>query len=79
MKPHNKDFWDFSIDHIATIDFPDTVDYILKTTEAPSLSYIGFSQGSAQGFAGLSLSPDLQSKVNLFIALAPSTKPKGIF
>ena len=77
LKPINNEFWDYSMDDLASMDVPNVVDYILKTTNSPSLSYIGFSQGSALGFAGLSLNPELAKKINLFIALAPSTKPKG--
>jgi lysosomal acid lipase/cholesteryl ester hydrolase len=41
------------------------------------LSYIGFSQGTAQAFAALSIHPQLNEKVNVFIALAPAMSPKG--
>ncbi|KAJ3110630.1 cholesterol esterase [Phlyctochytrium bullatum] len=78
LKPTEEAFWDFSIDHLALHDLPDAVSYILKVTGAPSLSYIGFSQGSAQGFSALSMSRKLNKQVNLFIALAPATKPYGI-
>ncbi|CAG8785196.1 31674_t:CDS:2, partial [Racocetra persica] len=50
----------------------------LMTTGAPSLTYIGFSQGAAQAFAALSINPKLNKKVNLFVALAPATSPKGL-
>jgi lysosomal acid lipase/cholesteryl ester hydrolase len=50
----------------------------LHTTKATSLSYIGFSQGTAQAFAALSIHPQLNEKVNLFIAIAPALSPKGI-
>ena len=78
FKPSDYEFWDFSMDQLALFDMPDSVDYILSVTGAPSLTYIGFSQGTAQGFSGLSLSQSLNKKVNLFIALAPATKPKGL-
>lgn len=78
LKPSDEEFWDFSIDEMAKFDLQDSIDYILKTTGAPSLTYIGFSQGTAQGFAALSSNFDLARKVNLFIALAPSTKPLGL-
>lgn len=42
------------------------------------MTYIGFSQGTAQAFAGLSVNSDLNKKVNLFIAMAPATTPKGL-
>jgi lysosomal acid lipase/cholesteryl ester hydrolase len=50
----------------------------LAQTGAPNLTYIGFSQGTAQAFASLSVNPDLNKKINLFIALAPATTPKGL-
>jgi lysosomal acid lipase/cholesteryl ester hydrolase len=78
MKPTEESFWDFSLDHLATYDLSDSVNYIMKTTGVPTLSYIGFSQGSAQGFAGLSMDAELGKKINLFIALAPATKPRGL-
>ncbi|KAG1092562.1 hypothetical protein G6F42_019173 [Rhizopus arrhizus] len=58
-------------------DMPDTIDYILKKTGAPDLTYIGFSQGTAQAFGGLSINPEMNEKVNLFIAMAPAASPKG--
>ncbi|KAJ3016652.1 cholesterol esterase [Thoreauomyces humboldtii] len=78
LKPTDEAFWDFSMDHLALYDLPDTVDYILKVTGAPSLSYVGFSQGSAQGFSSLSINPRLNKRINLFVALAPAAKPKGL-
>ncbi|KAI9476033.1 MAG: Alpha/Beta hydrolase protein [Benjaminiella poitrasii] len=75
--PKNDKFWEFSINEFAMIDMPDTIDYILKQTGAPNLTYIGFSQGTAQAFGGLSIDPDLNERVNLFIALAPAASPKG--
>ncbi|KAG0221391.1 cholesterol esterase [Mortierella sp. GBA43] len=78
LKPHENKFWDFSMDELALFDMPDTIDYILARTGAPSLVYIGFSQGTAQAFASLSINPSLNDKVSLFIALAPATTPPGL-
>ncbi|KAI8971228.1 Alpha/Beta hydrolase protein [Pilobolus umbonatus] len=78
LNPRQQKFWDFSINEFAMRDLPDTVDYILAETGAASLTYIGFSQGTAQAFAGLSINPDLNRKINLFIAMAPATTPKGL-
>ncbi|KAI8048325.1 Alpha/Beta hydrolase protein [Gilbertella persicaria] len=78
LNPNHQPFWNFSINEFAMRDLPDTVDYILAQTGAPNLTYIGFSQGTAQAFAGLSINADLNKKVNLFIALAPATTPKGL-
>lgn len=76
--PTSNKFWDFSMDEFAFHDIPNSIDYILSTTNQPSLSYIGFSQGTAQAFATLSIHPKLNDKVNVFIALAPAMSPAGL-
>ncbi|KAF1988686.1 alpha/beta-hydrolase [Aulographum hederae CBS 113979] len=76
--PTSTRFWDFSIDQFAFHDIPDSISYILSTTNAPSLSYIGFSQGTAQAFAALSIHPPLNTQVDVFIALAPAMSPAGL-
>ncbi|KXS14323.1 alpha/beta-hydrolase [Gonapodya prolifera JEL478] len=77
-KPSELSFWDFSMDEIVQFDVPATVDHILKVTKAEKLSYVGFSQGTAQAFASLSLNPTLNSKVHVFCALAPAAQPEGL-
>lgn len=72
------DFWNFSIDEFALYDIPDSIAYILETTGQASLSYIGFSQGTAQAFASLAIHPKLNKQVNVFIALAPAMSPAGL-
>ncbi|KUJ09789.1 alpha/beta-hydrolase [Mollisia scopiformis] len=76
--PTDLPFWDFSMDEFAFHDIPDSIAYILDTTSAPSLSYIGFSQGTAQAFATLAIHPKLNDRVNVFIALAPAMSPAGL-
>ncbi|KAF9732721.1 hypothetical protein PMIN06_002827 [Paraphaeosphaeria minitans] len=76
--PTDQAFWNFSMDQFAFHDIPDSIEYILKTTHQPSLSYIGFSQGTAQAFATLSIHPDLNEQVDVFIALAPAMSPPGL-
>ncbi|CZT48502.1 related to triacylglycerol lipase [Rhynchosporium secalis] len=76
--PTDIPFWDFSMDEFAFHDIPDSIAYILETTSAPSLSYIGFSQGTAQAFATLAIHPRLNDQVNVFIALAPAMSPAGL-
>ena len=66
------------MDQFAFHDIPDSIDYILATTSQPSLSYVGFSQGTAQAFATLSIHPTLNDKVDVFIALAPAMSPAGL-
>ncbi|KAK3394280.1 Alpha/Beta hydrolase protein [Podospora didyma] len=76
--PTTLDFWNFSIDEFAFYDIPDSIGYVLETTGQPSLSYIGFSQGTAQAFASLAVHPKLNDQVNVFIALAPAMSPAGL-
>ncbi|KAI0998603.1 putative lipase [Podosphaera aphanis] len=76
--PNDIPFWNFSMDQFAFYDIPDTIQYILQTTSAASLSYIGFSQGTAQAFASLAIHPKLNDQVNVFIALAPAISPAGL-
>ncbi|KAF9010467.1 triacylglycerol lipase [Cyathus striatus] len=76
--PNTTKFWDYSIDDFAWHDIPDSIQYILDVTKVSKLSYIGFSQGTAQAFAALSIHPQLNEKVNVFIALAPAMSPAGL-
>jgi lysosomal acid lipase/cholesteryl ester hydrolase len=76
--PTSLKFWNFSIDEFAFHDIPDSIGYILETTGQQSLSYIGFSQGTAQAFASLAVHPKLNDQVNVFIALAPAMSPAGL-
>ncbi len=75
---HTTQFWNFSIDEFAFHDIPDSIGYILSATGQQSLSYIGFSQGTAQAFASLAIHPKLNDQVNVFIALAPAMSPAGL-
>lgn len=77
--PDKRDFWEFSIDELAIYDLPGATDYVLGVTGATTISYIGFSQGTAQAFAALAINPDFASKVHLFIALAPAMAPSGLY
>lgn len=72
-------FWNFSIDEFAFFDIPDTIDFILNDTGASSLTYIGFSQGTAQAFASVSVNPDLNKKIDRIIAISPATTPHGLY
>lgn len=78
LKPKEQKFWDFSIDEFALHDIPNSISYILEYTGLQNLTYIGFSQGSAQAFAALSINPLLNKQVNLFIALSPALTPRGL-
>ncbi|EGV63199.1 cholesterol esterase [Yamadazyma tenuis] len=74
-----EDFWDFSIDEFAMFDIPNIIEYILDYTLEPSLTYIGFSQGTAQAFASVSINNELNSKIDKIIAISPATTPHGLY
>lgn len=73
------EFWDFGLDEFAFFDIPNCVDFILNTTGRPKLTYIGFSQGTAQSFASVSTVPGLGSKIDQIIAILPATTPHGLY
>jgi len=76
-KPSQEDFWDFSLDEMIRYDVPTMIDHALLVSGAEKLSYIGFSQGTAQGFGCFSSNPAIAKKVNLFVALAPVSQVRG--
>lgn len=73
-----EDYWDYSIDDLATYDVPAMIEYVLQATNSSQLAYVGFSQGSTQGFASIFSQPILQSQISLFIALSPALKSSGL-
>lgn len=75
---NSRQFWNFSMDDYALFDIPDSIEYVLQYTDTPKLTYIGFSQGTAQAFASMSINPDLNSKIEQFIAISPATTPNGL-
>ncbi|KAK6461098.1 triglyceride lipase-cholesterol esterase [Scheffersomyces coipomensis] len=78
-KLQSEKFWDFSLDEFALFDIPNSIDYILKATESEKLTYIGFSQGTAQAFASVSINSDLNQKIDQLIAISPAATPKGLY
>lgn len=50
---------------MAAYDLPASIDYILQSTGASSLGYVGHSQGTTMGFAALSSQPQLAQKVSI--------------
>ncbi|CCH59728.1 hypothetical protein TBLA_0B09130 [Henningerozyma blattae CBS 6284] len=76
--PKERRFWDFSIDEFAFFDIPNSIEFVLKSCNIDQLICIGFSQGSAQMFAALSVNESLNSKISQFIAIAPAMTPKRL-
>lgn len=72
--PDSSKYWDFSVDDLARFDIPAIIEYISHATDHDKLIVIGFSQGTAQMFAALSLFPRLNKSIALFVAVAPAVQ-----
>lgn len=57
------EFWRFSFDQMAAYDIPASVDYVLTVNGAPTLVYVGHSQGTTIGLAAMAQNTSLQNKV----------------
>jgi lysosomal acid lipase/cholesteryl ester hydrolase len=68
----NKDleFWDYSFENMADGDFRAVLNYVYENTNQKVI-VIAHSQGSTQTFAALSSYPELNGKVEKFMALGP--------
>lgn len=66
---------------MGTSDVPAMIDVALAESGAEKVTYIGFSQGTAQMFYGLATLEEeyFASRVNRFIALAPCVIPVNYF
>ncbi|KAK6465179.1 Alpha/Beta hydrolase protein [Scheffersomyces coipomensis] len=72
-------FWDFSLDEYAYYDIPDSLSFIRSFYRPEDkITYIGFSQGCSQLFASLSLKPEVNNYLNLFVGLSPALIPKDL-
>jgi len=76
---YDRNYWNFCLDDYANYDVPAMILYIRNLISSnDKISIIGFSQGSAEVFASLSIHPSLNQYINIFIALAPPIKPIGL-
>lgn len=76
---NSEKFWNFSMDEFVMFDIPNIIDYILDFTKVDKLTYLGFSQGTAQAFASVSMNNHLNSKIDQIIAISPATTPHGLY
>jgi len=53
-------------------DVPAMINYILNQTGRQKLSYVGHSMGSATFFIAMITHPELNSKIDVMMALAPA-------
>jgi len=71
-------FFDFSWPEMAKYDLPAIINFVLKTTGAPNLYYVGHSMGTLTAFVAFSQDQELGKKVKRFYALAPIMKVENI-
>lgn len=76
VSPSNPAFWNYSFQEMGMYDVKAQLTFVLNFAGVSNLVYVGHSQGTSQMFAALS-DPATQafvnSKVSVFIALAPIT------
>lgn len=58
-------------DEVGDYDIPAIIEYILKITGQPKLTYVGHSLGAAWFFIAAINHPELNDKIEMMIALAP--------
>lgn len=78
FRPKEAEFWNFSIDEFAFFDIPNTIEFIIEYAKIDKLILIGFSQGSAQIFAALSVNEKINNMISHMIAIAPAMTPKRL-
>lgn len=71
LGPFNISFPSNRFHEHGLFDVPGMVDYILLHTGLPSVAAIGHSMGNAAFFTMLSLRPEYNEKVHMFVGLAP--------
>jgi len=64
-------YWDWSLHELGRYDFSAMVKYVAQHTKQ-KVVYVGHSQGNAQAFVGLALSPEIAENLDLFVAMAPA-------
>lgn len=72
------EYWDYTFDEHGYYDVTAIVDYVLKTTLHPKVSYIGHSQGTTDFFVMASLRPEYNDKIQTSFQLAPVAWMKNI-
>jgi lysosomal acid lipase/cholesteryl ester hydrolase len=73
---HNKEFWNFTFAEMGRFDVPANIEYVLKQTKKPTLTFMGWSQGVTQFFVSMTdpkVKAYVDKTVNLFVAMNPVT------
>ena len=74
MTQNDTKYWDsIDMDFMAKYDLPAYIDYVLGATNHTTLSWVGHSQGTWQGFSAFSTTNrQYAAKVDVFVALGPA-------
>lgn len=64
-------FLNFRLHESGFYDLAAMIDYIIAVTGKPSITYLGHSRGCAMAVILTSSRPEYNSKINLFLGLAP--------
>jgi len=72
MDINTEEFWDaVDVDNMASTDVPAIFDYVLETTKAPRLHWVGHSMGGGQLIFALAKDPSLADRLGPSALLAP--------
>lgn len=71
LSPEQKEFWNYNLQEIATIDIKSSLDFVLGETNKKDLHYIGHSQGTTVSLILLSEVPEYNSIIKSATLLAP--------
>ncbi|XP_075162299.1 lipase 3-like [Haematobia irritans] len=72
LKTSSPAFWEFALDEIGSIDLPATIDFILETTKARDLHYVGYSQGTMAFMIALGTDPTYNEKIRTSHLVGPA-------
>ncbi|KAL1139606.1 hypothetical protein AAG570_006588 [Ranatra chinensis] len=64
-------YWRFSWHEMGVYDLPAEINYILGKTNQSKLYYIGHSMGTTMMYVLLSVKPEYNNKIRLFVSLSP--------
>ncbi len=71
LSSEDPEFWAFEWEQAGLHDYPAELDYVLETTGADDLFFVGYSQGTTQYFVLLSEMPEYNDKIRAGFMLAP--------
>ncbi|XP_053614583.1 lipase member K-like [Plodia interpunctella] len=67
----DSEFWNFSIDEMASLDMPAAIDYILEVTNKKQVIIVAHSQGSTISILMCAKRPEYNDKIKIGFAMSP--------